>query len=168
MLQNTKPRRTLPEAAPMLAADADDDLQTSALQLPRISTGALPAFTQRDAWLFGFGPLAGPAALLPLAELCIRGVAPTALISVQVLSDGRVVFRLDSVCDSRGTPLPAGELLLAMAQMQGRDAMVIDVTGLDLAPASTEVWLALSGDVGDDLPQVSLVLAGLGEAQSAS
>lgn len=122
---------------------------------------------QPGARLVGFGPVAGLGPTQPLAGLCIGGVLPAALTSVQVFSHGRLVFRLDSISDARGLPLPAGALLLAMAQMQGRDAMVIDVTGLDLTPASTEVWLALSGEAGDDLPQVSLVLAAAG-AQSAS
>lgn len=166
MLQDHRRWRTL-SGALLVSPVADDDTHLPALPLPCIAAGPLPGRAPHSGRLCGFGPVAGLDAAQPVAAVCIGGVLPDALASVQVLSQGRIVYRLDSVSDARGLPLPAGALLLAMAQMQGCEAMVIDVSGLGLAAASAEVWLALSGDAGDDLPQVSLVLAATG-AQSAS
>jgi hypothetical protein len=143
-------------------------LAASSILLPLAAASPDAAGAGPGGWQFAYGPDPGPRGTQRLTELCIDGVAPAALVGVLVLRRGQVVFQLGSGRDARGQTIPAGEMLQAMAAMQGRTGLVIDAAHLDLAPVSTLLRLQVSGDTGPALPQVTAVLARVPRDQSAS
>lgn len=138
------------------------------MRLPLTAASPAPGSVGRGGWQLGFGPASDVEQGCALAGLCITGVAPHLVVSVQVLRHSRVVYQLDSGRDARGNPLPAGELLLAMAAMQGQRDMVVDAALLGLQADTTMLWLVLADDAGDCLPQVTLLAARTAARQPAN
>lgn len=138
------------------------------MRLPLTAASPAPGSLGRGGWQLGFGPGSDAEHGCVLAGICITGVAPQSVVSIQVLRHGRVAYQLDSGRDARGNPLPAGELLLAMAAMQGQRDMVVDAAHLGLQADSTMLWLVLADDAGECLPQVTLLAARAAARQPAN
>jgi len=109
------------------------------------------------AWWLQFGPDHGAAACA-ISALRLQAVRPEQLACVELWHQGQMVYQLDSRADVRGVPLPAGDLLHAMARMQGHDDLVIDATGLGLVPATTALRMLLSGGEAARPPQAGVLL----------
>ena len=112
----------------------------------------------------GLGPAAAHAgaghALWPaITGVRIVGVQPSQLGCVELRHHGAVVYRLDSGKDARGNTFPAGEMVLAMAQMQGESALVIDVRLLELQATSTvlRLWLPIAAAAWSHQVQVQVL-----------
>jgi hypothetical protein len=110
-----------------------------------------------SAWWLQFGP-DHVALARAIGALQLQAVQPQQLACVQLWHQGQVVYQLDSRADVRGSPLPAGDLLHAMARMQGHADLVIDADGLGLVPATTALRLLLTGDSDACPPQARVVL----------
>lgn len=102
---------------------------------------------QHAHWLrYRIGP-ALPGPWQPPPALQVEGLPAQALLAVQIELQAEaqggcvVAWRLGPLSDGRGRVLPAGEQLLAMADMQGRRGLVIDLDGLPLT--DTPCWLRL-------------------------
>ena len=104
-----------------------------------------------------FGPDHGALACA-IGALHLQAVQPQQLACVQLWHQGQVVYQLDSQADARGSPVPAGDLLHAMARMQGHADLVIDADGLGLVPTTTALRLLLTGGSDACPPQAQVVL----------
>ncbi len=135
--------------------------RTTPLQLPlrcvqraaASACGTVPP----GAWWLQFGPDHGALDCV-IGALHLQAVQPQQLACVQLWHQGQVVYQLDSQADARGSPLPAGDLLHAMARMQGHADLVIDADGLGLVPASTALRLLLTGGADARPPQARVLL----------
>ena len=78
------------------------------------------------AWWLQFGPDHGALDCV-IGALHLQAVQPQQLACVQLWHQGQVVYQLDSQADARGSPLPAGDLLHAMARLADGDAQVTEV-----------------------------------------
>lgn len=171
MLQdNRRPRAFSQGPWPVPACDRGqaDPVGAPSITLPLAAASPDPGGAGPGGWCFEFGPDPGPLGARRLAALCITGPAPDALVGVLVLHRGQEVFQLGSGRDARGQAIPAGEMLLAMARMQGLEGLLVDAGHLDLTAAGTVLRLQVRGEAGPALPRVTALLAPPAQAQSAS
>jgi hypothetical protein len=91
-------------------------------------TDVLPCATRHGPgeWLVRFK---APKATGQLRWICIHGATPFAVRWVQVRRHTQAVFELDSLLDRSGHLSTAGEMLQAMASLDGHLGMRIDCRG---------------------------------------
>lgn len=154
----------LPIPAPVGAIDLGAGLW---FDLPALSCRATDAlcWNGRAEWRLHFGwPAAGPGSLAavasPVCRIQIVQVRPSQLRSLRIVQGCRVVYDLDS-CDGPGGRLAsAGELLAAMAAVQGQRGLTIDAADIGVSIRLPELGLFLGVWADADLaPQVVRVRA---------
>lgn len=95
---------------------------------------------------------AGPATVW----IAIEGPAPQALMHVELALPDRILFELGTTMEGRGTPLPAGDMLLAIALYSGRTGLGFEQRLDDGPPMRGQLalWLDASSSTGSVSAQV--------------
>lgn len=104
------------------------------------------AFFGRSAGSWQTDELDATAFDAPVDYIGLQDLVPALLSRVQVLQHGSVVYQVDSLEDSRGQRISAGELVQAMALEDGLGPLTLDLRhlGLRLLSARLYLWLPLS------------------------
>lgn len=158
MLQDTLgPLRWAARPGTGPAQDREVPWQLPLRSVQRAVAAACAGLPQGGWWL-QFGPDPGAVAPVDIRALRVAGVLPWGLAGVQLWHHGQVVYQLDSSSDARGNPLLAGDMLQAMARMQGHDALLVDAHGLGLAPGATALRLLLTADAHASVAQARVSL----------